>query len=72
MSLFLPFISTPAREEYGAGEGGISGYRKVFSILGDLCISCLYLVCHFYIPTESNEGIQEISVFSKMPHLLSH
>ena len=45
---------------------------SAFSILGDLCISCLYLVCHFYIPTESNEGIQEFSVFSKMPYLLSH
>lgn len=72
MSLFLFFLSTAARKEYGVREGGISDQGKVFSILGDLCISCLYLVCHFYIPTESNEGIQEFSVFSKMPYLLSH
>ena len=72
MSLFLFFLSTAARKEYGVREGGISDQGKVFSILGDLCISRLYLVCHFYIPTESNEGIQEFSVFSKMPYLLSH
>lgn len=61
------FLSIPARREHGIGEGGVS---DVFSISGDICVSCLYLVCHFYLPTGTNERIQ-ISVFSKMPYLLS-
>lgn len=64
MSLFLLFLSTAARKEYGVREGGISDQGKGFSILGDLCI---FAFIWFVTSTSQQNLMREFRSFLSFP-----